>query len=244
MNNTDILIVNLNNLAYTKNCVKDLLAQDASFNLTVIDQASSESGTQEWYNILKKTEWSRPDCSLNIIQNNSQLPLNHIWNSFNEASKLKYQCYLNNDVRITSNFISDGERIFEKEPIVGCVNHATNNLNYTKKTDLSYIISETKFKQGWDFTLRKEAYHPIPKSLLNYCGDDYLYEMLFRNKWKAAIACSSPMIHYQGMSAKFASAGMGRDIAEYKKLGYNNRDLPRHKYSKLKPTFIQFEDAS
>ena len=43
-----ILIVNLNNKDYTKNCVNNLLSQTHSnFKITIVDQNSYEQGTQE-----------------------------------------------------------------------------------------------------------------------------------------------------------------------------------------------------
>ena len=44
-----ILLVNLNNLEYTKECLNDLLNQDIVFNLRLIDQNSSEFGTKEFF---------------------------------------------------------------------------------------------------------------------------------------------------------------------------------------------------
>ena len=37
-----VLVVNLNNLEFIKDCVSDLMLQDCNFNLTIIDQNSSE----------------------------------------------------------------------------------------------------------------------------------------------------------------------------------------------------------
>ena len=45
-----VLIVNLNNLDYTKQCLDDLLNQDIVFNLRLIDQNSSEIGTIDFFN--------------------------------------------------------------------------------------------------------------------------------------------------------------------------------------------------
>ena len=44
-----ILLVNLNNLEYTKECLNDLLNQDIVFNLRLIDQNSSEFGTKDFF---------------------------------------------------------------------------------------------------------------------------------------------------------------------------------------------------
>ncbi len=44
-----VLLVNLNNLEYTKQCLDDLLNQDIVFNLRLVDQNSSETGTKEFF---------------------------------------------------------------------------------------------------------------------------------------------------------------------------------------------------
>jgi GT2 family glycosyltransferase len=45
-----VLVVNLNNLLYTKQCIEDLLNQDVEFNLRLVDQNSSEEGTNDFFN--------------------------------------------------------------------------------------------------------------------------------------------------------------------------------------------------
>ena len=51
-----VLVVNLNNLLYTKQCIEDLLNQDVEFNLRLVDQNSTEEGTNDliifFYNII------------------------------------------------------------------------------------------------------------------------------------------------------------------------------------------------
>jgi GT2 family glycosyltransferase len=42
MNKLHILIVNINNLEYTKNCISDLILQTSDFDLTIFDQNSTE----------------------------------------------------------------------------------------------------------------------------------------------------------------------------------------------------------
>ena len=43
-----VLLVNLNNLSYTKQCIEDLMKQDVEFNLRLVDQNSSEEGTNDF----------------------------------------------------------------------------------------------------------------------------------------------------------------------------------------------------
>jgi GT2 family glycosyltransferase len=63
MYNISVLVVNLNNLQFTKDCVNDLMSQDCEFNLTIVDQNSSEEGTKEYFSTLPS--------NIEFIQNES-----------------------------------------------------------------------------------------------------------------------------------------------------------------------------
>jgi hypothetical protein len=69
-----VLVVNLNNLEFTKKCVSDLISQDCDFNLTVVDQNSSEEGTKEYFESLP--------INIEVFLNEKNSPLNHLWNWF------------------------------------------------------------------------------------------------------------------------------------------------------------------
>ena len=242
MNKTHILIVNLNNLEYTKNCISDLLSQDTNFDLTIIDQNSYESGTKEYmftlYNIWNK---SNINGSLNLIYNTDNIDLNRVWDDFYKSTDNEYLCFLNNDIRLPNNFVSDGEKIFQLEENVGCVSHATNHPNYqTKLNKLEYSVVNGRIKQGWDFTFRRKVYNIIPNELKVYCGDDFLFEMLYKNKYKVAFALSSPIIHFQGMSSKFLKEPPS-DVNRYAKLGFPHDLVHCVEYSRIKPSFTKIK---
>jgi GT2 family glycosyltransferase len=234
MNKTHVLVVNINNLNYTRDCIQCLIKQDVPFDLTVVDQNSSEAGTHTYYESLKKT-WPRKDCNLKIIKNNDNVDLNRVWNNFYEITENEYICFLNNDVVIPPNFISDGEKIFTKESRVGCVVHATNHKSYQAVTPLKYAKVKG-IKQGWDYTMRRSAYNVIPNELKVYCGDDFLFEMLFRNGWECAFALSSPIIHFQGKSSKYLKEPSS-DVKRYAALGFNHNLRSCPAYTNIKPTF-------
>lgn len=193
-----VLIVNLNNLIYTKNCIDDLKSQDCDFNLTLVDQNSSENGTKEYYNNLLNSDLGSIK-NIRIIQNDKNENLNYLWNSFVESSNSDYLCLLNNDVHISPNFLSSALQIFEKEPNVGFINHVTNNNDYIYwSNELSYKIIDPPYRQGWDPIFRKECYNMIPNDLKFFYGDDYIYSKLYSSNMKGAYVLSSPMIHHQG----------------------------------------------
>lgn len=189
-----IFIVNINNLTHTRNCIADLARQiDQRFHLTLCDNASSEEGTKEYLETCES-------AGISVIRKKDQVPLNHLWNEFYKSCKSKYICLLNNDIRLTINFTKDTVDIFKKEPSVGVVGHVSNNPQYDTARDLDYKVMERSMRQGWDMTFRKEAFTPIPEALKTFCGDDWLYMTMYKKGWKAAMALSSPIIHYQGAS--------------------------------------------
>lgn len=229
----DIVIVNINNLDYTKNLMSDLQNQKCQYltesphKVTLVDQGSTEPGTNEYLTALDGTD---------VIFNGYNMPLNHIWNRFYDTHDGDYLCFLNNDVRVKDNFTDNILEIFCKEPDVGCIVHPTNNPDNVKKTNLNYVMARSQFVQGWDFTLRREAYVKIPECLKFYGGDDWLFHHLYKDDWKVAVALSSPIIHYKAKSRIYASKEVWhQDVKSFKELGIPRRAY-RNRYSRPFPT--------
>jgi hypothetical protein len=232
------LIVNFNCLFHTKNLINDLERQNISgFELIVIDQNSVEDGTADFLNNLKSSK-----CKVKIIKNTYNKPLNQIWNEFTEMASFNYCAFLNNDIRIPKNFLSDTIKIFDKEPLVYCVIHPTNHSAWTTATqELTYDIPDDKTRQGWDFSFRKDQWVNIPSCLDFYCGDDFIFENLYEKHGKVAIATSSPIIHLLSQTRKsplnkvIPNRNPNKDIENYKALGYKHYLNLLDKYSKIHP---------
>ena len=188
-----ILIVNYNNIEYTKNCVNDVINQiNKNFKLYVIDQNSNETGTNDYLESIESINY------ITIIRNTKNIPLNWVWNKFYEICDLEYLCFLNNDIRLTNNFTDDISKIFNLESSVGAIIHVTNNIKFTKtEHKLNYEILNPPLYQGWDFTLKRSCYTKIPTNLKIFGGDDYLFANLVKNNNKIALTYSSPIIHYK-----------------------------------------------
>ena len=93
-------------------------------------------------------------------------------------------CFLNNDVCIPDNFISDNVKVINLEKNVGIINHASNNPKYKTSSKLDYKIydkSSSKFmhRQGWDFTISRSTYVKIPEEFTTFVGDS----MQFNNAY-------------------------------------------------------------
>lgn len=231
-------VVNINGLKFTKALVSDLLRQTHQFQLTLIDQGSTEFGTSEYLQSLQEI----PYIDIEIIKNDSNIDLNRLWNRLYEKSNADYLCFLNNDVRISKNFVEDTIAIFEKEKRVGAVVHATNHSDYQVTSQLRYVILDEKITQGWDFTIRKEAYELIPDELKVFGGDDWLFVKMYRKYWKTAVALSSPIIHYKRKSHKFYAGDRNEESKALRNLGIE-RLFYGSKYSKTFPTFVEIVEG-
>ncbi len=210
----DIQVVNINNLAMTRDLVNDLLRQSFPFSLRIVDQNSSEKGTKEYL-------WSlRIHPQIRVLMNDSNVDLNRLWNDFYKTSKAQYLCFLNNDVRVSSNFVKDTIEILEKESEVGCVVHATNHPDYQITKPLKYVVLDQKIVQGWDFTIRRSAYTLIPDDLRIFGGDNYLFVNMYFDGLKVAMALSSPIIHYCGKSHRYMVGDRKQDTENYLKYSF------------------------
>lgn len=235
-NMISVLVVNLNNLEHTKNCINDLTNQDTKINITLVDQNSSEAGTEEFLLSLD---------NINIVQNKENLPLNHIWNRFVEHSQDPFVCFLNNDVRICPNFFSSSLEVFNKEPQVGFINHTTNKSEFFKWDDeVRYKIIDKVYRQGWDPIFRKECYHKIPEKLNFFFGDDYIYIKLYESGFKGAYILNSPMLHYERSttSEKGGQRDANEDGEHFKKLFPSHPQISFcEEFSAWKPEFFKLE---
>lgn len=235
-----VLVINLNNKDYTRNCINLLLKQTfTDFKITLFDQNSSEEGTKEMLDHFE-------GMNVDVVRSENNLPVNQVWNWFYKNHKEEILCFLNNDVLFYDNFISQTIEVFEKELYVGIVVHSTNHENYNNKKDfLEYTVVEPrKFMQGWDFSIRRPLFTLIPEELKTYCGDDFLFDNLYKKGFNLAYITSSPMIHFEGKSKPHMIHGGYIDTINYVNMGYPHYLKINDTYSKIKPSeiFVKHDD--
>jgi len=235
----NILVVNLNNIAYTNDCINDLLNQNySSFKITLVDQNSSELGTKEYLDMLV-SKFKQID----VVRNEVNTPLNHVWNWFYEKYDDEILCFLNNDVRISNNFVKDTIELFQKENNVGIAVHSTNHPNFSEEIpELRYeVMLNNIHMQGWDYAIRRDLFKPIPHALRTYCGDDFIFQNVYDSGYKMAYILSSPIIHYEGKSKEYLKENGMLDIHKFVDMGFKHHLKPNLNISLIKPTFKEIK---
>lgn len=197
--NLEIIIVNYNLKEQTNILLNQLINQTfKDFSIILIDQASTEEGTD-----LFLDNWSN---KIKVIKNQTNVPLNHLWNEFVKNSDSDLITLINNDIEIPKNYVKDTLETFKFQPDIVCAIHATNNPKYSEvKNKLEYVLKEKyDIKQGWEFTIKKDWLNdkPIPKNLNLYCGDDFIFNRIYEEKRKIAIITSSPIVHHCSLTEK------------------------------------------
>lgn len=232
MNDLAVQIININGLSYTRSLMLDLFHQDHPYKLRLVDQGSTEEGTKEFFETLKSIH-----PQFEMVTNNENVPLSVLWNNFYKESSARYLCFLSNDVRISSNFVKDTVEILNKEPKVGCVIHSTNHPTYQMVTNLNYAVLSDRFIQGWDFTIRREAYKIVPTELKFFGVDDFVFIHMYKAGWRTAIALSSPVIHINGASRQYYPGDRNEKLKQLLRTSWYERLPYRNPYSKWYPTF-------
>lgn len=203
-----VLVVNFGDTTnFTKQVICDLIAQNAKFDLTIIDNNSEKLELNLKYYQLLQQFWKRNDCSLHIIGLNKNIPLNHLWNYFVENTSNQWLCFLNNDVCIPYNFISDNIAVISKEKNAGIISHATNNLQFKATDILDYKIYDKTsnnflHRQGWDFTIRRDLYTKIPEEFTTFVGDNIQFNGVYSMQQDVIFLYSSPIIHWCSRSSQ------------------------------------------
>lgn len=190
-----VQVINLNTIAYTRDCIFDLLDQSYNdFDIYLVDQHSQEPATESFLRLFE-------EMGVKVIRNPKQVTLNQQWNNFKNTCQSEYLCFLNNDIRLSKKFIEDTIDVFNMEPNVGMVIHITNNPEYIKTKDkLVYSILRPPYFQGWDVTIKRELIPEIPAQLKIFGGDDYVAARIVNAGYDIALVYSSPIIHYSQRS--------------------------------------------
>lgn len=221
-----VLVINFGStLDYTKSIIGDLVAQDAAFDLTIADNYSFNIEASQKYFKLLCENWPFQRRALHIFGFQTPIPVNYIWNAFYEFAHNDLLCFLNNDVCVPENFVSDTLQAAALESNAGIINHSTNKLDAVLSKELSYKIYDIKsnaflHRQGWDFTIKRQLYKLIPQEFTTYVGDDIQFDSTVSSQKDIVLIHSSPIMHWCSVSQK-------KSQSQYSKLLEHEKSLYR-----------------
>ena len=160
--------------------------------IILLDNNSSE----DMFSIVNKFS------NLNIlyVRNYKKGKVNESWNRGISLSSNDLVAVLNNDIIVEKfffekiiNIMSDEKIGFysaESDPNISCVKNQLSNISEIKEPDV---------RNGCAFVVRKhivESFGNIPKQLVTFCGDDYLYLKIRKLGYKTVSDKNNLVFHY------------------------------------------------
>ena len=145
---------------------------------------------------------NRISSNLNIlyVRNYKKGKVNESWNRGISLSSNDLVAVLNNDIIVEKfffekiiNIMSDEKIGFysaESDPNISCVKNQLSNISEIKEPDV---------RNGCAFVVRKhivESFGNIPKQLVTFCGDDYLYLKIRKLGYKTVSDKNNLVFHY------------------------------------------------
>jgi len=168
---TSIVILTLNQLEYTKKCVKSLRKHTPEPHEIIFVDNGSTDGTVKWLEKLAKE-----NENTGVIQNRSNLGFAKGCNQGIAASRGEYILLLNNDVIVTDNWLSGMIECLNSASNTGIVGPMTNNISGPQQV-ISSEYRSVDYLSGYAAKFREKNRHRhIPsKRIVGFC-------MLFRRK--------------------------------------------------------------
>ncbi len=134
MPRVSVIVLTYNNLELTKRCLASItaLSHYPDLELIVVDNASSD-GSPAWL-----TEWGRSNPATYIILNDTNVGFAAGNNVGLAKATGDYLVLLNNDTHVTTSWIIDLLRHFDRDPGLGLLGPVTNNIGNEAKLDIVY----------------------------------------------------------------------------------------------------------
>jgi len=164
----------------------DLYNQTVSpHKIIVIDNISHEDGKHESLSYLKS--FPIENGLVQVITQNRMMKVNESWMMGFDKCESDHVAVLNDDCRISYNYVEVIQFIFEGWGTVGAVCPTTQTEKGVLLPPKSVIGTHLKMRkrEGWAWSIRKEiidSVPPIPKELETFCGDDWYWEWTHRLK--------------------------------------------------------------
>ena len=153
MSKCDIIVPVWDELNFTKNCINELKAHTKyPYRLIIIDNGSQDP-TKVYLESLKE---SSAECLL--IRNNTNLGFVKAINQGFKISTLPYVCLLNNDTRVTKNWLTNLINTIETAPRnVGIANPTSNVFGQNQAENRDNSWQEMHSCKGFCMLIKKEV---------------------------------------------------------------------------------------
>ena len=137
--------------------------------------------------------------------------VNPTWNQGVELAKNDYWALLNDDILISNDFCTNViSKIKPSMGIVGVAENsvltlnpeAINNISLKDNKDLKLIKTDERVSNfGIAMFGHKKSYYKIPKDLLIFCGDDYLFKMNQKHRKENYVISGIDVYHMHSLTS-------------------------------------------
>jgi len=149
------------------------------------------------------------------------LGVNASWNLGVSLAKMNLVAILNDDLIVPKSFLSLVVQTFKIKPDAGIVVPQTVQVIkqvYKQTNHKGPILQPLTRREGWAFTIKKEAYKMIPSELFTFYGDDWLFKHMLKAGFKGYKITNCLIYHYIGLS-NTGKEQMHSEGKIYKKMG-------------------------
>jgi GT2 family glycosyltransferase len=206
MFSVDVVIPVLNEVAHTESLLSDICENSiCPQQIIIIDNGSTDATPDVVQSFTDK-------LPIVYLQNETNLGVNASWNLGTKLATADLVSVLNNDLILNKYFFEGVIKTFKLNPNCGMACPRTTqgscdgqkNLARNSKLREENCVSHVPWRWGWAFTMKRDLALQvlIPKTLFNYCGDDYHYHFLKLFGYEILCMDDNFVYHYGGITGK------------------------------------------
>ena len=162
--------------------------------------------------------------------------VNAVWNEGMFRCKTSIYTNFNSDIIINRFFFQKIMEAFNSDHKKGivCANTTKRFGRVNKSKNEQPTFKLMKKREGWAWSIRKEIIdkiHPIPRQLITYCGDDYIFYCTKKLGYQTVKIMNNYIYHYGGASI-FGMRGNWNFSGKQRKKGYLQEE--KQKWQQIK----------
>lgn len=199
-----IIIPTFNKLKFTQSCLNDLSKLNKYNEITIIDNGSTDGTVDYVYNFCKNND------NFRVIFNDQNYGFAKACNKAYEVATSENVLFLNNDIRVLSDFENWTDKLIENcdkglcGPTFGLLD---KKLEFVQESDQK--LNGNSYLSGWCLAGSKNHFNQLilPKHVGPFCEDTFCYfedtDLSFRaRKQNINLDCVSvPVVHFGKVSS-------------------------------------------